>query len=102
MQIIDKYKEVIAAHFNVDSAQVVALRVYEDHLNILIDYGIGGIKKYTMPLPVARHHPVNATRGALSLCEENEIDPQAVQDWLGTADRVGVQTVRDYLEEVQK
>jgi hypothetical protein len=40
----------VATHFGVDVAQVVDARAVGNEVVVLIDYGIGGIKKYRLPL----------------------------------------------------
>ena len=46
-------KEAIARHLGVDSGQIISARPEDDGYRVLVDYGIGGIKVFHVPLAEA-------------------------------------------------
>src|SRR3990170_2068473 len=46
-------KEAIARHLGVDSGQIISARPEDEGYRVLVDYGIGGIKVFHVPLAEA-------------------------------------------------
>jgi hypothetical protein len=87
---------------NVDA--VLSHRIYEDHIALVIDRGIGGGPKYSVPLsklhapePKAPPEP-DATDAARELASEYGIDLRAIAG-SGVDGRVLVGDVREAIEE---
>ena len=94
--------EQIAQYKNVAIEQVIEYKERGANVTVLINYGIGGIKKYTIPLselsPPEDEPELNATDGALELIAELEIDVNGLIEHYGTK-RITTRDVRRYDRE---
>ncbi len=60
---MDDLISYVCLQLNITAAQIAAYRVYADSVAVVVDYGINGSKKYTLPLPVDDVAPAPEEQG---------------------------------------
>jgi len=104
----DEMLERVCAHLNEDPENVTSYRVYGDRVVLVVDHGIHGPHKYSVPLgelsdiveDVPEEEAVDATDAARKLAEEYNLDLRTISG-SGKDGRILIRDVRDALGGVE-
>jgi len=102
----DEMLERVCAHLNEDPENVTSYRVYGDRVVLVVDHGIHGPRKYSVPLEDLPELPpeyppdLDATEAAWLLAAEHGVDLRTISG-SGKDGRILTRNVRDALGGVE-
>lgn len=92
-----KYLSLACEHLGIGESSVLSHRVYQDRVVLVVNKGILGCPKFSIPLSVLNAGEVQATSGALRLAKREGVDIKDVAFSVNYG-RVTVYDVRNFIK----